>query len=441
MISLEHLIQHYMRFADGLPVKLRYPVQPIPKPQLPPPLPATPNAIGQTLPRSHKFSKKIERKSKDADSIQTSPETKERNLSLPSDTLMDQLELSSPPSISSLSSALTLPSPAKLGFDSIKKKLRISKKENKSKTKEVNENMDNVSNLTANDNISKSLNVLKFSNDDIYKVPSSLPATDDISNRPSINKDVKIPSGIDDMTLFTQSDKPHDTSDDAIHEQDNSIEEIYFVEAPTKSVPISSVPFNYVAFKQMPYFPHIDRTAINEADVLNGNAVNNTKLNNSITSSSSRSERVLSFESTISNDLDVMLSFDNPTNANQSTATTPTPESKAMKPNFYIPSSSIKLSERLGLGEFGSVCKGVMKCESQNGESREIPIAVKTLHNEHVKESRIEFLREASVMIKLSHHCIVKMIGISKVYFWSFRSIEYFTNLIFRFIFARVHKD
>lgn len=35
MQSLEHLISHYMEFADGLPVTLRYPVEPKPRPPVP----------------------------------------------------------------------------------------------------------------------------------------------------------------------------------------------------------------------------------------------------------------------------------------------------------------------------------------------------------------------------------------------------------------------
>lgn len=75
------------------------------------------------------------------------------------------------------------------------------------------------------------------------------------------------------------------------------------------------------------------------------------------------------------------------------------------------------MNEVLGEGEFGSVYRGSMKCEVQNQSDshKEIPVAIKTLHDEHCKENRAEFLREASVMIKLSHHCIVKLIGISKV--------------------------
>jgi tyrosine-protein kinase len=41
-------------------------------------------------------------------------------------------------------------------------------------------------------------------------------------------------------------------------------------------------------------------------------------------------------------------------------------------------------------------------------------VAIKTLHQEHVAANRDEFLREATVMIGLNHHCIVRLIGVSK---------------------------
>ena len=43
MLSLEHLIQHYQKFPDGLPISLKYNVPPMPKPPLPlPPHARTP---------------------------------------------------------------------------------------------------------------------------------------------------------------------------------------------------------------------------------------------------------------------------------------------------------------------------------------------------------------------------------------------------------------
>lgn len=436
MTSLEHLVEHYMRFSDGLPTKLRYPVKPIPKPQLPPPLPPSPATMGQTLPKSYKFFKKnrssnvqiptdvkTDRKmSKDGEILSqtTSPETKERNLSLPSDALMNQVALSSPTlanaNLSSNDTTLPLMSKAKK-FNSLRKAItRKSKKESKSKSKEVNDSNENALSLM-NDQISKSFTTIAFSSDiddnAIYKVPKNIPAVlpDSSPNRLGFVKQNKTYGITEDMELFTKSDKNMNIVGEEIHDKDNSIEEIYFVEAPTKSMPISSESIKYVAFKQTPYFPHTSST--NDADIINGNIVNSNKTTVTNTATT-RSERVLSVDSTISNDLDMMLAFQNPSNANGSTKNASATEIKT-RPNYYIPATSIKLSDEIGLGEFGSVYKGHMKCESLNGESKEIPIAVKTLHDEHIKENRIEFLREASVMIKLSHHCIVKMIGISKV--------------------------
>lgn len=119
-----------------------------------------------------------------------------------------------------------------------------------------------------------------------------------------------------------------------------------------------------------------------------------------------------------STESEFMLAFQNQTDG--SSATTPTtPHPPLSRPNYYIPKACIALNEVLGEGEFGSVYKGSMKCEMSQGGfvATEVPVAIKTLHDEHCKENRAEFLREASVMIKLSHHCIVTLIGISKVSF------------------------
>lgn len=470
MLTLDHLVQHYMRFSDGLPTKLRYPVQPIPKPPLPPPpMPASQSGQG-TPPKGSKFFKKIcspnaqqmlsddlNKDRNDASPLTGKPEIKERNLSLPSDDLMNQIGLSGPNMNVSLSpknpaSATGKPkkSPRKSSgdipiFNSLKfpkgrniiidgmKSLKISRKDAKSKLKETNDTAENLSNLTTtNDNISMSLKNLTFSsdiNDDstIYKVPKNIPVAqsmNDIHNHnvlaPTSNLLPKkanndSPSS-DDLDLFTQSDKDINlvgTIEEA--QEDNAIEEIYFVEAPTKALPISSVSFNYVAFKQVPYFPPANSVSPNKIDATNSSNVNNNNNNTQSPPSNNehtRAESALSVESTFSNDLELLLSIHNQSNANGNMI-----DDTKTSPNYYIPATSIQLNDVLGVGEFGSVYKGNMKCEYQNGESKEIPIAVKTLHDEHCRENRIEFLREASVMIKLSHHCIIKMIGISKVRF------------------------
>jgi len=72
--------------------------------------------------------------------------------------------------------------------------------------------------------------------------------------------------------------------------------------------------------------------------------------------------------------------------------------------------SSICIGSELGQGEYGSVMQGTWKAPS--GEL--VPVAIKTLNSEHMTSGREGFLREALVMVKLDHPCIVKLIGISQ---------------------------
>lgn len=447
-----------MRFKDGLPTKLRFPVPPKPKPPLPP----TPAQTQDTLPKPSKSIKKMlisalsrspgaqaqddlireQRPSKEPDSLpNTPPQAKERNLSLPSDDLitsptdsMVSHKIKSSPRKASTDilsfSSLKFPSSKRIIIDGIKT-IGSSKKEKKQR-----ETTEAATNLVTNEKISKSLKELTFSSgfkeddDSVYKIPSNIPAID-VQNHNSVSSIATLPLTTrfgsqrrrgnmenDDLELFTQSDKC--AEQEVIgenHDKDNAIEEIYFVEAPTRAVPISVVPvsFNYVSFKQIPYFPAANTSALaNESDTVNANAVNNNnnKISKTLAPSASRDERVLSVMSTFSNDLDMMLQNQNTANGNTN---------DLQGPNYYIPPQSIHLDSILGTGEFGSVYHGQMTCQTQNGESKEIQVAIKTLHNEQSKENRLEFLREASIMIKLSHHCIVKMIGISKV---SFRKLN-----------------
>lgn len=456
MLSLNHMIDHYMRFSDGLPTTLRYPVPPLPKPELPPSVhtsqEVTPPKPKSTFPRFFKSTKSKspitpakseelsrERKlSKDSDQFPaTWADTKYRSFSIPSNDSMNRVCLPSP-----TQSNLSLPqessstkfkkSPRKgsselLNFHSLKytkgrniiidgmKSLKISKKDKK--LKENHESNDNASNLVTNDNISKSLKNLSFSsdfkvedvNDEVYKIPNSIPVAD-IQNHNVLTSKSRNNSenatGNDDLEQFIRSDKVINSMGNESLDKDNAIEEIYFIEAPTKAAPIPTESINYIKFKQHPYFPEPKTYANDISDPSSSNAANNNCIENDmITSSSpSRSKIVLSNDTTFGNDLNLLVQ--NNINGNSS---------EFDLPHYYIPPGSIRFDDVLGYGEFGSVHKGYMKCETQNGETTEIPVAVKTLHNEHCKENRNEFLREARVMIKLSHHCIVRMFGISKV--------------------------
>lgn len=73
-----------------------------------------------------------------------------------------------------------------------------------------------------------------------------------------------------------------------------------------------------------------------------------------------------------------------------------------------IPRESLQLGKELGLGEFGSVLKGVWT--SNTGEK--VAVALKTLHQDKLQQGEKEFLREARVMSQLDHPCIVRLLGV-----------------------------
>uniref|UniRef100_H2Z7A3 Tyrosine-protein kinase n=1 Tax=Ciona savignyi TaxID=51511 RepID=H2Z7A3_CIOSA len=86
-------------------------------------------------------------------------------------------------------------------------------------------------------------------------------------------------------------------------------------------------------------------------------------------------------------------------------ALNPTPP----KPRIINP-ESVVLGRELGQGEFGSVLNGVWT----NPAGKQIPVALKTLHGEHINTGETEFQREAEVMMELNHACIVQLYGICR---------------------------
>ncbi|XP_018327039.1 tyrosine-protein kinase Shark [Agrilus planipennis] len=77
--------------------------------------------------------------------------------------------------------------------------------------------------------------------------------------------------------------------------------------------------------------------------------------------------------------------------------------------NSYIPPENLTLGKIIGEGEFGSVHEGMYV--KNNGE--QVKVAIKTLRNQHIDTNKGAFLSEAQVMMKLNHHCVVKLIGLS----------------------------
>ncbi|KAL3289653.1 hypothetical protein HHI36_023062 [Cryptolaemus montrouzieri] len=78
--------------------------------------------------------------------------------------------------------------------------------------------------------------------------------------------------------------------------------------------------------------------------------------------------------------------------------------------NDYIALESLTLGNQIGEGEFASVYEGIYV--KSNRET--IKVAIKTLRNEQVEMNKTAFLSEAHIMLKLNHHCIVKLLGLCK---------------------------
>lgn len=376
-----------MRFSDGLPTKLRHAVPPKDKPPLPPPstLP-TPKKIGilkKTL--TLKTNKEVVNQ-------QRSP--KERNLSLPSDELLNDNNHNDAPSPSKESTRK--PSlPGSLNLNTLKRKLLGKDRPKGKKESSVETENSSEKNIkpTLDSPLSLSISALTFKgteveNSEVYNVPSSKPVVQarDMENGNALSTN-SLDHGHNDIDLFTQSDNR-----DLAHTEPELFKEecIYFVDAPTKRIPLTMV-YRDQTPSEAPFFPHVDNgipTTNGAFDALNGNAKY----------TASMPESHLSVDSIASLKFDMMLAIQNASNKHN--------------PDYYIPGSIIERIERLGRGQFGDVWKCSMKCEGQNGEMTDIDVAVKLLID---AENSSDFLREAFNMKNLQHHCIVKMIGISKV--------------------------
>ena len=75
---------------------------------------------------------------------------------------------------------------------------------------------------------------------------------------------------------------------------------------------------------------------------------------------------------------------------------------------YYLPvCSQCRLSETIGVGQFGNVCLGSW---THRGDTNNV--AVKTLRKKAKLEDRMKFLREAAIMGQFMHPSIVKMHGV-----------------------------
>lgn len=287
MLSLENLISHYMEFADGLPVALRHPVEPKPRP----PVPLVPP---------------IKRKS-----IEMSPSKRTMSPSLP---------LASPGTSEHMNNNSINESPKSSWMNSLPSVFSRKKKQNRSMSKDEKSMPDISPVINSFKSLSFSTDMLSMAASENYDIPPPAP---------------KKMSPQETADYFTKSDK------NVFLEADNCIEEIYFVDPPDVEKP---------EWNQLD--PELYDTRKNLMKEMNQN-----------------------------------------TGA-----------------NYYVSKSDLVVEHEIGSGEFGAVLRGVLRYKNGN----KIFVAIKTLHKEHYEENLSQFLREASVMIKLDNEYIVKLIGITK---------------------------
>ena len=446
-----------MHFSDGLPINLIHGIAPKPKPPLP---------LFSTIPKKgrQKITSLTQQPSNDANNstsiddmtVFSSATKMTRNLSIPTDALMNTVGLmgsspiKEPQTSSSLSGAALNNSSDILKFRSIKSPSKINKIKDgmrslrKSKSKSKDENAITVQNV---EELSPTLTNIKFTSDlkpvvhaptpaSTYDVPvSNMTVAVEINTCPMYNENANEENGKNNVSCLNSSEidnnnsVPHTDEDDyltandsgSFNSNDKDSEEIYFIDAPTKEKVtaelVRSTSIKYTPFKNVPYFP--DGTMIPQPNSSNGNE--STTENNANNNNNNRFERLDSNISQISIDSSIFGHRLSTAALDSSTVRTSSPSSLARrihnKPNYFIPIDQLALHEILGEGEFGSVYRGTVAIgEDDNGHAEnKVPVAIKTLRDEHCKQNQADFLREASVMIKLSHHCIVKLIGISRV--------------------------
>lgn len=404
MPSLEHLVQHYMHFSDGLPIKLQYGAPPKPKPPLP--LPSTiprkqrKNIVPPFNATDNMTPKKDSRSNSALELNLSTKYSPQRNMSIPSDNLMNTVGISiSPPNSKTKGKdrnndlnfrSLKLKSPKKNILIDGMKSLRKSKTKKAAVETTVKVDVEEIPSTLKNLSFSTDLKLT----DGFYNVPTNNSAVEDIETaRSSKELPARSVSHPDNQNNNPAISQDYFVAGDNTSNADKGSEEIYFIDAPTvpPKIELPSTSFQYVPFKHVPYFPDESPQPINN----NNNPIETTAF--------SGEQRFNRLDSTMSN-----CSMDSEYFAQHKHII----DARITTPNYFIPKANLQQNDTLGEGEFGSVYKGVLK--SSHGLD-DLPVAIKTLHDEHCKQNRTEFLREASVMIKLSHHCIVKLIGISKV--------------------------
>ncbi|GAB0098947.1 Tyrosine-protein kinase [Sergentomyia squamirostris] len=438
MTSLEHLVQHYTKFADGLPINLRHPVKPKPKPPLPlpstipktkrvkTPLSSALSSPGHSVDDTSRSVRSFVKNRSESDFMNSGLVfRKTANLSVPPNDIINRSPTpgTSPTSPDRSISCLKVRKSPEFrslkqsrsknilisGLNSLRRNKKSAKKEEEAVQKNTDQQLEIDTNLMKNLSFSTDFLVHSSPTDTLYNTPTNNCAIVDIDieGEPSPqsqntddtrNSNISADSQLDSVDYFTESDISHNED----HMKDKDTEEIYFIDKPI-SVDNSGQQINngnvvneagYIVMQKIPMFVESSTNA-------NYVPPNPTTFDraDSILSDRSESEFATILQHQISTD-------------SSGNIATEGSSRKSPKPYYFIPACELKLDTVLGEGEFGSVYRGSLTAQESGAER--IPVAVKTLHDERCRKNREEFLREANVMIQLRHHCIVKLIGISK---------------------------
>ncbi|XP_064537903.1 tyrosine-protein kinase Shark [Drosophila montana] len=355
--SLEHLVAHFMRFSYGLPVSLKYPVPPLPKPELP---------SFATIPRAtHK-----QRDNHSAPSTPLSPHpsgsTHQAHVPALTITKKKQKENSS-----SMFNTLRIVSPKKSLFDM--NSLRKSK--SKGKRSDSESSVSIMAAARANEELQAAAPIMKnlsFSTDfsnfnvdagEVYNVPRN---NTPIEMPPIANKTE------DEVEYFTKSDVAIERERAALLTANGYL--------PTMDV--------HMLLDQ----------PLQQSD---GSGKQMSRLDSLISTGSTESEMAGYLQHKCSGGAGGAIELNST-------------ELEEAKQRFLIHHDQLELDSEIGAGEFGSVYRGWLRLPGVQPVQR-LEVAIKTLRDETQQTlNKQEFLREASVMMRLEHKCIVRLIGISK---------------------------
>ncbi|XP_017087183.2 tyrosine-protein kinase Shark [Drosophila bipectinata] len=355
--SLEHLIAHFMRFSYGLPVSLKYPVPPQPKPEVP---------SFATIPRALVKSRTTPPATPPTPtSANPHPHTAHPHPPVPTIAKKKQKE-----SGGSVFNTLRLTSPKKGLFDM--NSLRKSKAKSKRSESESSVSGSAARSEQELQAAAPMLKSLSFSTEfSVFSAEGGggiIPAPGgELYNVPRNNTPIDLPP----IAQKTEAEVEYFTKSDVAIERERAGQ-----------------------WAANGYQPTVEVLSLLDHQIRNPAP---GRLHSIVSTASTETEMASYLQRKCSG-----------------SATTPPPSAiEAAKLRFFIEPENLVLECEIGNGEFGSVHSGwlVKKGSGQAGESRQ-EVAIKMLSDEH--SNKQEFLREASVMMRLEHKCIVRLIGISK---------------------------